>query len=184
MNRIHLLPLGAIPVGMLTDLGQGIERELGVACNFLPPEPEPSFAYSLVRNQYHSTEILASVARHRDPGAWRVLSITSCDLFIPILTFVFGEAQMGDACSLVSYHRLRQEFYGLPQDESLLRSRLLKEAIHELGHTFSLSHCNDYRCVMSPSHGVEWIDLKEHRFCGACRGLLQGWRNASAGSSL
>jgi archaemetzincin len=102
------------------------------------------------------------------PDTWRLLGITPVDLYIPILTFVFGEAEMGGVCSLVSYHRLRQEFYGLPQDAPLLGRRLLTEAIHELGHTLELTHCQDYRCVMASSHAVEWIDLKEWTFCQEC----------------
>jgi archaemetzincin len=70
---------------------------------------------------------------------------------------------------VVSFHRLRQEFYGLPANSTVLRERLLKEAVHELGHTLPLAHCEDYQCVMSPSLGVEWIDLKTSQFCTSCR---------------
>jgi len=90
-------------------------------------------------------------------------------LYIPILTFVFGEAQMGGPCAVLSGHRLRQEFYGLPADQRVFRQRVLKEAVHELGHTLNLTHCDDYRCVMASSHAVEWIDLKEEELCPACR---------------
>jgi archaemetzincin len=75
---------------------------------------------------------------------------------------------MGGTCSIVSYHRLQQEFYGLPQDAPLLGRRLLTECVHELGHTLELTHCQDYRCVMASSHAVEWIDLKEWTFCADC----------------
>jgi archaemetzincin len=97
------------------------------------------------------------------------LGIVSSDLFIPILTFVFGEAQLHGACALVSTFRLRQEFYGLPADLELLKERLLKESAHELGHTLGIAHCDDYNCVMAPSHGIEWIDLKKRSFCPLCR---------------
>ncbi len=100
--------------------------------------------------------------------SWRVLGVTEVDLYIPILTFVFGEAQLGGKFALVSAYRLRQEFYGLPADRDLLIDRLLKESVHELGHTVELTHCDDYRCVMAPSHAVEWIDLKESTFCRDC----------------
>ena len=92
----------------------------------------------------------------------------SLDLYIPILTFVFGEAQLGGAGALVSYHRLRQEFYGLPPDADVLANRLLIETVHELGHTLSLTHCQDYRCAMAPAHAVEWIDIKDSGFCEDC----------------
>jgi archaemetzincin len=75
---------------------------------------------------------------------------------------------MGGRCALVSTHRLRQEFYGLPGDPELLRERLLKEAVHELGHTLELTHCDDYDCVMASSHSVEWIDLKTPNLCNIC----------------
>jgi archaemetzincin len=51
----------------------------------------------------------------------------------------------------------------------MLRARLLKEAVHEIGHTLELTHCHDYRCAMAPSHAVEWIDIKEAWLCSQCR---------------
>ena len=50
-----------------------------------------------------------------------------------------------------------------------LSQRLLKESVHELGHTLDLRHCQDYRCVMASSHAVEWIDLRESTLCDSCR---------------
>jgi archaemetzincin len=68
----------------------------------------------------------------------------------------------------------------LPQNSAVLRDRLLKEAVHELGHTLSLAHCEDYQCVMSPSHGVEWIDLKASHFCNACLAAVPGRSSSKA----
>lgn len=93
------------------------------------------------------------------------------DLYIPVLTFVFGEAQLTNGGAVVSTHRLRQEFYGLPADSDLLHDRLLKESLHELGHTYGLRHCPDYTCVMSSSNGVERVDLKSADFCPLCAKL-------------
>ena len=106
------------------------------------------------------------------PGSrGRLLGVAAVDLYIPILTFVFGEAQMGGPCAVVSAHRLRQEFYGLQPDPELFRQRIIKEAVHEVGHTLNLTHCEDYRCVMASSHAVEWIDIKEGTLCAACRAV-------------
>jgi archaemetzincin len=101
-----------------------------------------------------------------------LLAVTDCDLFVPILTFVFGEAQLQGGCALVSTHRLHEEFYGLETREELTRERLLKEAVHELGHTFGLRHCRDWRCAMASTHAVERLDLKEAAFCPACAGIV------------
>jgi archaemetzincin len=94
------------------------------------------------------------------------------DLYIPVLTFVFGEAQLSDGGAVVSAHRLRQEFYGMPTNPELLHERLLKESLHELGHTYGLRHCPDYTCVMSSSNAVERIDLKNAEFCPNCALLI------------
>jgi len=172
VKRIEVLPLGAVPPDLLAELCRGLAREFRVECGVLPSEEEPTFAFNLTRQQYHSTEILNSLVRKAPPASRHLLGITPVDLYIPILTFVFGEAQLQGNCALVSTHRLRQEFYGLPADPTLFQTRLLKEAVHELGHTQSLAHCENYDCVMSPSHGVEWIDLKTEHFCGQCRRVI------------
>jgi len=172
VKRIQLMPFGAVPSELLERLSGGLSREFSVPCAVLPPQPEPVFAFNVTRRQYLSTEILASMMERTTPDMWRLLGVTMLDLYIPILTFVFGEAQMKGKCALVSAHRLHQEFYGLPADQTLLHERLLKEAAHELGHTLTLAHCEDYSCVMSASHGVEWIDLKTSHFCAGCRASI------------
>ncbi|MBI4863916.1 MAG: archaemetzincin family Zn-dependent metalloprotease [Candidatus Riflebacteria bacterium] len=169
MRLIRVLAVGPLDRGLLEALGDGVFRELGAGWEVSPSSLDPGFALDPIRQQYHSTEILARLHALPDEAAWRLLGVTGLDLFIPILTFVFGEAQLSNRCALVSTARLRQEFYGLPPDPERLRERLLKETIHELGHTLGLTHCSDYDCVMAASHGVEWIDLKGSSFCPGCR---------------
>ena len=94
--------------------------------------------------------------------------------FIPILTFVFGEARLNGRCAVVSSYRLDNRFYGLPNNPALMEARLLKEAIHELGHTYGLLHCHNPGCVMKSSTYVEEIDFKSSRFCGTCADKLGG----------
>ena len=72
-----------------------------------------------------------------------ILGVTDVDLAIPMLSFLFGQAQLDGRVAVVSLCRLHQEFYGLPADRGLLRERTVKEVLHELGHTFGLAHCSD-----------------------------------------
>jgi archaemetzincin len=172
MRIISLMPVGRVDRALLEPLAEGLTQRLRVACSIQPDGLETEFAFNPLRRQYHSTEILKKILR-RPPGpTWKVLGVTEMDLYIPVLTFVFGEAQLADGGAVVSTHRLRQEFYGLPHDPELLRERLLKESLHELGHTYGLRHCADYTCVMSASNGVERIDLKRAEFCPACAQLM------------
>ena len=173
MNTVHLLPVGKVDTSLLKILSVDIPRILPLACDILPFTFDPTPSYHTERQQYHSSEILArmqALVRARD---WRFLAVADVDLYIPILKYVFGEAQMGGPCAVVSLHRLHQEFYGLERDDALLSQRLLKESIHELGHTLNLHHCQDYRCAMASSHAVEWIDLRESTLCESCRAQME-----------
>lgn len=168
MNLVQLLPVGKIDEQLLRDLRESLPRSLPVSCEILPIVLDPQPSYHAERQQYHSSEILRRMQALSGQG-WRLLGVAEVDLYIPILKYVFGEAQMGGPCAVVSSYRLRQEFYGLERDDRLLHERLLKESIHELGHTLGLRHCHDYRCAMASAHAVEWIDLREPALCETCR---------------
>ena len=172
VSLIQLLPLGNAPDEMLSHLSGELAGEFSTRCEILRSEPDPPHTFNVRRQQYCSTEILAYMTGRVSPGAGQLLGVTTADLYIPILTFVFGEAQLEGPCAVVSTHRLRQEFYGLPPDPALLSHRLLKEAVHELGHTLGLVHCDDYRCAMASSHAVEAIDLKGASLCAVCRAAI------------
>ena len=179
MKPIHLIPLAASPpagrgqppepgLNLLEQLAAALARAFHTPCRIRPETFDASFARDEGRGQYYSTAIIQRLERASDPDA-RVLGVTACDLYVPVLTFVFGEAQLDGNCAVVSTARLHEEFYGLPRRDELLRERLIKEAAHELGHTFGLRHCADWRCVMASSHAVERLDVKGAEFCDACR---------------
>jgi archaemetzincin len=175
MKPLQLLPVGNVADELLGYLETAIPRTLLVPCQILTSVLDPTPTFHVERRQYHSSELLARMQAVAGSQCWRLLGIADLDLYIPILTFVFGEAQIGGPCALVSAQRLRQEFYSLPPDKALLEQRLLKEVIHEIGHTCDLTHCDNYACAMAPSHAVEWIDLKEPRLCSACNRKLLGY---------
>lgn len=169
MRLLQLLPIGDFDGWLLMELAPAMANLFRVPTEVLPLRMDPEFAYHGERQQYHSSEILQAMQGYVGSDTWRILGVTRVDLYIPILTFVFGEAQIGGPCGLISTNRLRQEFYGLPPDCGLLQQRLLKESVHEIGHTLDLTHCEDYQCAMSPSHAVEWIDLKDSVLCPSCQ---------------
>ena len=167
MKPIHLIPLG-VGLNLVEQLAASLARAFHTPCRIRPQTLDIGFALDPGRGQHHSTAILERLQRLADPGV-RLLAVTSADLYVPVLTFVFGEAQLEGPCAIVSTARLRDEFYGLPPRDELLRERLLKEAVHEVGHTFGLRHCADWSCVMASSHAVEVLDVKSAEFCRACR---------------
>jgi archaemetzincin len=96
-----------------------------------------------------------------------VVGVTDMDLFIPVLTFVFGEAQLGGRAAVVSTARLMPDG-GMMLNGRLLVARLAKEAVHELGHSFGLTHCDESHCVMSRSTSLIDVDTKNGGLCHDC----------------
>lgn len=179
MNAIHVLPVvsrrghsGAqqpeVSLEMLDDLAAELARIFQVSCHVHEEPLLADFAYDARRDQYYSTALLQSMQSLRSDPQTAWLGVTGLDLFIPILTYLFGEAQLGGRCAVVSLHRLREEFYGLPANPDLLRQRLVKESTHELGHVLGLRHCLDWQCVMASTHDVERLDLKGKEYCRSC----------------
>jgi len=113
------------------------------------------------------------------------LGVTGVDLFVPILRYVFGLAEVEGCRAIISTHRLRPEFYEEPPNPQLLLERVEKTAFHELGHTFGITHCRDRHCVMFSSVQIENTDAKGADFCGSCLTLLE-WslQRALSGAAL
>jgi archaemetzincin len=168
VNDLCLVPVGVVPPRVLDWIEDAAAEWFPLPLRRLPPMNIPESAYDTKRDQYQSVEIMKMLAQRAPRDAFRVLGVTEIDLAIPMLSFLFGQAQFDGPVALVSLRRLRQEFYGLPAQESLLRERVVKEALHELGHTFGLVHCFESSCAMSLATHVELVDAKEEKFCAQC----------------
>jgi archaemetzincin len=185
MPELHLVPIYCGPIAdQLLPLAARLERIFDLRVEMHPPAFDPELAFDASRGQYNSSSILSRLLQQAPVTATRILGVIGVDLFVPVLTYVFGEAELGGRAAVVSSFRLDAELYGLPPDQGLLFERLLKESVHELGHTYNLVHCHDGRCVMTSSTYVEGIDLKLEAFCDACLRLLRQRRGRhGAGAS-
>jgi archaemetzincin len=161
--RVLLAPIGDFPDGLLERLARRANMQIGD--RRLNPAP----AWNGNRGQYDSTRLIAELRRLYDVP---VVGAAAVDLFVPVLTFVFGEAEMPGRAAVFSIYRLREEFYGLPHNPALMEARAIRELWHEFGHTRGLTHCRDSSCVMSSSHSVAGVDSKTDRFCMACDARL------------
>ncbi len=133
----------------------------------------PDEAFNEKRRQYFSTAILKTMIQRREFASYeKTLGIIDHDLYVPKLNFVFGEARQRVA--IISLTRLRDQFYGLPEDRGHLRKRILTEAVHELGHTYGLRHCGSHQCVMFSSNSLIDTDMKGPAFCPRCKSKLSG----------
>jgi archaemetzincin len=169
---VYLRAIGEVADDDLSAIEAAIEQCIGFRPTRLDPLPDPAFAWDPRRGQYSSTAIMRQLLASGVPDG-KLVGITERDIYIPMLTFVFGQAQLNGQLALVSLARLRQSFYGLPEDRAVFLERAAKEFAHELGHTFGLLHCSDRRCPMSLSADIRQVDAKGATYCAACTALLR-----------
>lgn len=174
MEFIYVIPIGGITKTIISFARRTIEATFDCICNILNGQDIPQQAYDERREQYLSTSLLRNILTQCPKDAMKILGVTDVDIFVPVLTFVFGQAQLNGRAAIVSTYRLRQEFYGLVPNDEVMMQRLGKEIIHELGHTFGLVHCKNPLCVMHFSNFIGEIDVKSSDFCPSCKRILRG----------
>lgn len=173
MDRITLIPITEQDHKIYDYLSIVLSETFTVPCSVSTSGVSLVECFLHERDQYHSTKIISEILKGKQKPNEHILGIVKEDICIPILTFVFGEAQLKGPAAVISTARLKQSFYGLPEDDVLFLQRCEKESIHELGHTLGLVHCQEYSCVMHYANTVEDIDIKESSFCDSCQSLVR-----------
>jgi archaemetzincin len=172
-RRIGVLPFGEVPEVALKVIAAHVLGYFNLDADILPRLEHPAYAYSANRNQYNAATILKNVESMESHDYLKVIGLLDVDLFVPILTHVFGEAKQGGNCAVISLYRLKTSSEGSMASESLLLERAAKVALHELGHLFNLVHCMDRRCLMHFSGGLQELDETPLYFCRYCSKSLE-----------
>ncbi len=166
--NITFVPIGSVPPELLTWLVYRLTEVVGQEVTTGESIPLPGAGYDARRQQYHGGSLIAVLRRLCCRAAERIVGLTEADCYAPGLNFIFGQARMEGQETLVALPRLHPCFYGLPEEPALFHERVLKEVVHELGHTWGLSHCADPHCVMHFSNTLHDTDVKGADFCGRC----------------
>src|SRR5262249_12154156 len=162
--------IGDATRGWIEELAPILRETFAAEIVAAPPLGLPASAWNASRRQYLSTQLLDALASTKRPDWERLLGIADVDLYVPDLNFVFGEADRRRGAAVFSLARLRAG-----ADEALFRRRAATEAVHELGHTYGLAHCDKPSCVMWFSNTLSESDRKGTRFCPAhARELAEG----------
>ena len=158
--RINIVPIEIKNKSLIDFVIANLKSAFNADVNQYDLDIELNKFYDESRKQYYSTQILSELVPLSKKIEGHVLLLVDVDLFVPVFTYLFGEAQLNGKLSIVSTFRLYEEFYTGRTNEKLLFERVIKEVIHELGHNFGLIHCEDWNCVMHSSAGIEEVDIK------------------------
>jgi archaemetzincin len=171
--RIGVAPFGEVPDAALQGVAAFIRTHLRLEAHILAPFQNPSGAYDQKRGQYNAATILkAFKSMPFDEGLDKVIAVMNVDLFIPIFTHVLGEANEGGRYALASLYRLGKTTDRLPASMDQIVERLVKVAIHELGHLFNMGHCPNKYCLMHYSGNLTDLDTTSLAFCDYCSEFL------------
>lgn len=154
---------------VVADSVQGLLR---LPVDLLTSIPLPSEAFIPARNQYNAMTLIKFLDQGLGDHGLKVLGVTNYDITNPILTYVFGEAYMDGRSAIMSCRRLRLARTGEPVAHEHFLDRVVKVAIHEIGHTFNIPHCHNDRCVMRASNTLADLDAKLNYLCGYCELFL------------
>ena len=170
MVKLLLYGFQETPVDLLTKLAKTLTLKtpnhftsISVHNKLLPLPPG---TYEPKRHQYQAEPFLHAL-RSQVPSSAHGLALINFDLFVSRLNFIFGVAQRGGH-ALVALPRLSPSFYGLSSNGDCYYQRIVKEAVHELGHVLGLDHCNNL-CVMRFSNTLRDTDEKPEEYCSRCQ---------------
>jgi archaemetzincin len=171
-QNIILISFGFFEEDFLNKIANAVKVEYPFRVNIKEGHIDLSEYYDPVRRQYDGTRLLKEVDSLFSSDSNKTIGLFGVDLFIPILTYIFGQAFLNGRTGIASFYRLANERYGMRSDDNFIPDRFMKEVIHELGHTFGLVHCHVPTCVMRSSTYVEDIDQKSANLCTKCRNEL------------
>ena len=183
---ISLLKIGQVDQSILNKLKRELEicfREFNISVDpLIKAISLENLEYNKKRGQYNALNILNKIKLVlQDKQCFRMLGVIDFDVYSKSYNFLFGRAEKPKKDNprhpigaLISITRLRESFYRRSENKHLFEQRILKEAIHELGHTFNLPHCKKF-CIMTTSNSIKDTDDKPPSFCNSCLEKLRNF---------
>lgn len=171
-QEIILISFGQFEKTFLEEIAFTVKSTYGFTVETTSNYSDLTVYYEPARRQYDGNRLLQFINNEYSSPGKKAIGLFRVDLFIPILTFIIGQAFYKGNAGVVSLYRLKNELYGLKRNDFLLFERFKKEVVHELGHTFGLTHCFSPVCVMRSSTYIEDVDQKDVAFCSKCREKL------------
>jgi len=174
---VYLQKIGEVNSSIIIRLKKNMHwllKKYGIRVEILPESfKTQKNEYIDVERQFNGELILRRLEKTiKSKENKKILGIIDGDIKGTRKIHLFGLTNLKGSCALISIYRLRGSFYNKEEDISLFDLRVLKEALHELGHTLGLRHCTN-NCVMKYSKSLKEVDEKPEEFCLACHYMLK-----------
>ncbi|HDL03404.1 MAG: hypothetical protein DRP46_12355 [Candidatus Zixiibacteriota bacterium] len=172
--KIVVVPLGEVDFMMVNRLATSIGPVFSRSVDILKGMKIPDEAFNVIRNQHYASIVLAKLERVKANPRELVVSVCEEDLYLPDEAYILGHADAILGTAVVSLFRIRQEFYGLPEDDMKIYTRMFKQSIHQMAHLIGMTSCRNPKCVNYYSQDMFDIDTKGEDFCDICKRQLAG----------
>ncbi len=167
--KIVIVPLGDVDFFQINKLSTALSSRFGHSVDILQGIKPPNEAFDLIKGQYFSTMILQKLELLKTHDRERILGILEDDIYNANHHVLVSDFDALGGTGVVSLFQLKQQFYGLPDDEKMIYHRLVKEATRIVGALFSIPFCRNPKCVMYNSSEMYDIDQKSEKFCDICK---------------
>lgn len=171
--KIVIAPLGEADLAMVNRLAGTLGGLFNRSVDILKGMRMPTEAYNETRSQYYARIILSKLERIKANNRETIIGVCEEDLYLPNAHYVLGYADDLSSTAIISLFHFRQDFYGLPEDDTKMYPRFYKEVVRQMSKLYSIPPCSNPVCVNFNSDEMMDIDDKSTRMCDVCLQQLQ-----------
>ncbi|MGZ3448806.1 MAG: hypothetical protein ACXVEF_04365 [Polyangiales bacterium] len=172
---VHLVPIGKVPQETIDHTAKSLREAAPIDIVVEPGRALPKSAETIEKGRYSADALLTFLEDVPATKGQKVMGIAEIDIVTPKngnpRWGILGLGSIDGKTSVISTYRMRRKWEG-GAPEPVVRDRLAKISLHELGHTLGLDHCPNKGCIMEDGHGtVKTIDA-ETALCATCSKLF------------
>jgi len=170
---LHLVPIGDVTDDTVSETATALNDHAPVKVVVEKRGALPKEAESSEKGRYRAEKLLDWLAKRDIAKGGKIMGVTDIDIVTEkngILNWgVLGLGAIDGRVAVISTYRMKRKWEkGGGAPEPLVRARLWKISLHELGHTLGLPHCPNKGCIMEDAHGtVKTVD-EETALCNDC----------------
>ena len=170
---IRLVPLGDVEPELLEAVSKAITSRVNATIEIAKGEPLPPEAFYKPRKRWRAEKLLEFLDTTKATGAWRVVGVTNAEISTTkgdIFDWgIAGLGTIGGPSCVVSAQLYKKH----SKTKAVMLHRFSDVAVHELGHTLGMPHCESTGCVMADAKGnaIKSADHSTGQYCEPCRKL-------------